>query len=219
LVAVRTRFFPQKHGFHFPNRFDLISSVRLSTGAKFGLDTILIGLCGGMCFTALDYYLLEEPCPTCATTTELSPVFLKYIRRRQRDSVPLQTLRKIWDWVWTGDDRLRELTALIEFPRLRQMLDLGNPVVLLLIRTSKMENLTRNHQVIATGYELDLEGHRAKIFLYDPNHPEQEPHLLLDLRDTSGESWIKQSTGEPLRGFFLLRYKPKTPPLPNLCYI
>ena len=97
--------------------------------------------------------------------------------------------------------------ARIEVPKLRRMLENGQPAVLLLIRVQGMNNPTMNHQVLATGYEFDRETKEMKIFLYDPNHPGEQPSICLDLKKPSAGLKLIQSTGEALRGFFVVPYK------------
>jgi regulator of RNase E activity RraA len=76
-----------------------------------------------------------------------------------------------------------------------------------------MTSPTQNHQVVATGYDLDEYNRRVTLFLYDPNHPGKEPELTVGL-DPDGDPHIEQSTGEPLRGFFVLDYGPRKRGLP-----
>jgi hypothetical protein len=49
------------------------------------------------------------------------------------------------------------------------------------------------------------------IYLYDPNHPGEEPSLSLNLANPTAGVNLTQSTGEPLRGFFVNKYQAQTP--------
>ena len=86
-------------------------------------------------------------------------------------------------------------------------------MALLIVHVEGWANPTHNHQVIAVGYDLDETTHKVNIFLYDPTHPEEESVLNMDLQDPTSK--IEQSTGETLRGFFVLNYRPRRRGLPE----
>ena len=70
--------------------------------------------------------------------------------------------------------------------------------------------LTANHQVMAYGYAED--GRGVTLRLYDPNWPDRDDvtatvHLDPALRPT----YLTQSTGEPLLGWFVAPYRPADP--------
>jgi hypothetical protein len=79
--------------------------------------------------------------------------------------------------------------------------------VLALIRAERWENLEKNHQVIARAYHYDEQSGRLKIRIYDPNHPNKEPQISINVASPKTGINAKQSTGEPLRGFFVIDYK------------
>jgi hypothetical protein len=119
-------------------------------------------------------------------------------------------------WVLKSDSEISRLTAWREFPRLRQKLDAGKPAVLLLVRTHGLQNPTLNHQVAALGYQLDPKTRAAEIYIYDPNHPGQDRTLTMNLASAAGDWDLKIDGDEPLRGFFLQNYRPKSPPKPGI---
>ncbi|HEY3335208.1 MAG TPA: hypothetical protein VGK16_08235, partial [Candidatus Limnocylindrales bacterium] len=100
-----------------------------------------------------------------------------------------------------------------EWPRIRSEIDAGHPAVTGLIRASGSSPwiLTRNHQVLAFAYEDT--GETVTIHVYDPNHPARDD-VTLDLAIAAaapGVPWrdriaLRQSTGEPLLGFFRQPY-------------
>ena len=94
---------------------------------------------------------------------------------------------------------------------LRTRIDRGDPAVLALIREDLHGNPTENHQVVAVGYELNDLDRTLTIELYDPNHPGKTPSLTADFSNPSGGIDASQSTGEPLRGFFVIDYRKQTP--------
>jgi len=207
MPAVRTPFSPTLKGLHFVNSFNLLPQRRLPKIGALNLDALkIIGLCGGMCFAALDYFHSGRAVPEILQVSDLSPTLLRYLKRRQSDSVPLSALLKLSRWVLKDDLQVGLLTVGREVPLLKQKLDQGQPVVLLLVCTRGTENPTLNHQVVATGYDFDPAAQKFKIFLYDPNHPGVEPSLTLSLADPAGGIHLTQSTGEARRGFFVQNY-------------
>lgn len=208
MSKVQTPFSPLSEGFRFPNYFELKLPVKfkLPLAGTVDLNDVVFGLCGGMCFAALDYYITKKyPLPEYTSPKEIDSRLLVYLCERQIDSLQLPVLIKIIDWMASGNDVLAGRMLKNEIPRLRRMLDRGEPAVLCLIRTQGFANPTLNHQVLATGYEFDENASTISITLYDPNHPGETPTITarLDRKDFL----IQQSTGEALRAFFLVPYR------------
>jgi hypothetical protein len=67
------------------------------------------------------------------------------------------------------------------------------------------------NKVTAVGYDFDADTKAMAIYLYDPNHPGEEPTLTLNLANPASGHNLSQSTGEPLRGFFVINYQPQAP--------
>lgn len=62
--------------------------------------------------------------------------------------------------------------------------------------------LTRNHQVLAYGYELD--GERLVVRIYDPNWPDDDSvALVVDGVVDPASATLTQSTGEAIAAFFV----------------
>jgi len=99
-----------------------------------------------------------------------------------------------------------------EIPKLRKQIDLSRPVVLALIRTKGITDPTKNHQVVAIGYDYEPTTKDMMVYLYDPNHPGEQPTLSMNLSKPSQGIGLSQSSGEPIRGFFFIDYEPQTPP-------
>ncbi len=209
-------FTPQVNGLKFANHFELVNLMKVSLPLfqtrPISLGRIVYGLCGGMCFTALDYYTAGRSIPGIANMKEISWRLFWYLWLRQLNSMHIGMLFKVFSWMFSSDRSLAKQVAWVEIPRLRRSLDAGQPAVLTLIRVKGLSNPTRNHQVAATGYELDAGIHKMTIYLYDPNHPCEEPTLSLDLSHPEQGIELEQSTGEALRGFFVIEYKPHIPP-------
>lgn len=209
----KTAFIPQEHGLRFVNSFafPFSTTFQLPFSGAVDLGDIIYGLCGGMCFTALDYFNLGKPVPEVDSVEELSTNYLLYLWNRQLDSFGLLTIPKVIEWMIRNDIDVAKRTARYEVPKLRRRIDKGEPVVLALIRTEHGDSPTKNHQVLATGYTIN-DDKRMLIDLYDPNHPGKNPQLSIDLSRPSLGLDASQTTGEPLRGFFMIKYWLESPP-------
>lgn len=200
-------------GFRFPNRYLQPLKLPLWRSSKWG--PIVYGLCGGMCYAALDYYHAGLLVPTRTTVPQPGDALYRYLWKRQMDSLhlPAGALR-ILRWMFRGDEIIVRTTVQQEFPRLRDSIARAQPPVLLLVQARSWEDPTRNHQVVAVGYDLDDVAQRATVFLYDPNHPGEESTLHLELGSPFGMSM--QSMGEIPRGFFVQDYRPRKKGLKDL---
>lgn len=208
MAKVQTSFKPVLNGFQFVNRFEIKFPVKynLPLVGKLDLSDVVFGLCGGMSFAALDYYHLGKSVPTFTKVEEIDGRLFAYLSQRQLDSLQISTLLRVIEWMMLENAELNGRMTRYEIPKLRRSLDQGEPVVMLLIRVQGLSNPTSNHQVVATGYELSQDGKSIQILLYDPNHPGEQPSITAGLNKTGFT--ISQSTGEGLRGFFCLPYKP-----------
>ena len=212
MARADTAFEPRRHGFQFVNRFVLAPAITLPGGKHIRLGERVVGLCGGMCYAALDYYHAGRPVPTCSEPPEPGTPLFRYLLQRQiatlaNPGVPL----KLVSWMLRDDQRLAQRTARNEFPKARRHLDAGEPVVVLLVRTASVRRLEENHQVVVSGYAYDDVTDRLTLSVYDPNHPHpaREVEIAMTLPKDGVEQALQQSTGERLRGFFLLAYRPR----------
>jgi hypothetical protein len=207
----KTSFDNQNHGFHFGNRFEFpdVLNVRLSF---LKLTDIVYGLCGGMSFAAIDYYKLGLPVPDFDQPEEISVKLFRYLWNRQLDSLRGGTLRKLVRCMLRSDAGLAKAVISEEIPKLRNLIDQGTPAVLALVRVKGLNDPTRNHQVLVTGYDYDPQTRQMTLSLYDPNHPRREPKITFNMANPDRGIQITQSTGEALRGFFLINYNTETPP-------
>jgi hypothetical protein len=209
-----TPFKAQEQGFKFINRFELPfpSTIPLPIFGQVDLKSIVYGLCGGMCFAALDYFNAQKLVPPYDRPEELPFDYELYLWDRQIDSMIPLTIPTVIEWMLLDDLDVATRCARFEVPKLRRSLDQGNPAVLALIRARHLESPTENHQVLATGYDFDEAGKQMKIYLYEPNHPGAVPTIDLSVARPSQGIQISQSTGEPLRGFFVIQYRFHEPP-------
>lgn len=217
--GVRTGFRPEEHGFRFANRFAWpgVGRAWVLAGATLrhvGINTTVLGLCGGMCLTALDLYYAGRAVPDGAAPPAPGSALFRYLVRRQIDSYAgLRVPARVLTWMWRRDARL-DRYSVAEFLHLRAQLNGGTPTPLVPVRARGISDPTVNHQVLAVGYAWEPLTRRATIHLYDPNHPLMEPTLSFTVVPGERIMALRQSTGETVRGFFLGRYRHRRAHLP-----
>ncbi len=211
MAQAQTKFVPAENGFPFVNRFEFKLPLKftLPLAGTIDLNEVVLGLCGGMCFAALDNFYAGKAPTAAASPQELDPKTLIYLADRQIDSLKITTLIKFIEWMLIDQAEIGARMLRSEIPRLRRMLDKGDPAVLGLVRVQGLGDPTHNHQVLAVAYSLDDATREMQISLYDPNHPGQTPTLRLNLGQTGPGFAVTQSTGEALRGFFIIPYQAK----------
>jgi hypothetical protein len=208
--------FTASQGFHFANAFALPLGI--------ARDAFVYGLCGGMCFAALDYYYSGQRIPPLTEAPPTGSPLYRFLLRRQIDSISqLSVLSRLGLWMLARNERVAAWTVGVQAPRILYALDRGEPVVLMVLRdVSHDDEDTRtcarrrgpaspfiNHQVVATGHGRGADG-GIVIALYDPNYPNVEPTLLVT--ESEGGVRVLQSTGELVRGFFAQTYRPMKVP-------
>ena len=99
-----------------------------------------------------------------------------------------------------------------EIPKVRSDIDQKKPTVLALVRVKGISDPTKNHQVLAIGYEFDEGAEMMTVNIYDPNYPKQQQALTMDLSDPGKGIDLQHSSDGTQRGFFKLDYKQETPP-------
>jgi hypothetical protein len=207
----RTAFHPQQDGFKFINRFDFPDFFQLKLPfirfAPISLGELVYGLCGGMCFAALDYFHAKLPIPSFTDVDEVSLKLFRYLWERQLSSLSANVVHKVFKWMVIDDNTVARTVNQWEIPKLRGQIDLSTPAVIALIRTKGFGDPIKNHQVIACGYDFEPTTKDMKVYIYDPNHPGEQPTLSMNLSKPSQGIGLAQSTGEPTRGFFLLDYE------------
>lgn len=209
-----TDFDPEVHGFAFTNDFrnDFIREFDVRTG----------GLCGGMVYTALDYFHADMPIPRQTYRPAVNTRLHDYIYDRQVHSLvdngdKWAELHTNWGGVrnseffnWGlqgfGGGRLEELRAKI---------DRGEPVPLGLWHYG--DEPGGDHQVLAIGYDTgryrgDLGRYREelRIFVYDPNHPGETKVLEPDL---ARQGYRYADANKLWLTYFVdYKYRPRRPP-------
>lgn len=204
-------FAPSTHGFPFPNAWPDGMPV-LDVPTPFGrvpVGNARAGVCGGMVFAALDLFSYRLPVPR-----EPTPEVFRYLVRRLFDSwdLPFGGLRY---YTWQARPRLARLTVEEEWPRVRAVLDAGQPAPLGLVQVHSLDprQIGRNHQVLAYGYGVS--GGAVSLRVYDPNYPNDDGlTLTFDAVTAAVERPVVHGIeGPTVRGFFLTEYrKPLAPP-------
>jgi hypothetical protein len=216
-----TTFDPAVHGFKFSNTFK--SSVDLAgiNGLRLG------GLCGGMVYSALDYYNRRMPIPKQTYRPANRAPLQSYIYKRQSMSLinnPDKWTELIvnpfglrndeffnWGLQGTKGGRIQELQALINS---------GNPAPLGLFAPGGA-GIIPHHQVLAIGYQMgrykgDLGDYKEefKIFIYDPNYPGRTMTLRADLNQKN--YYYEEAPEKRWTTYFVdKKYASATPPVIN----
>lgn len=214
MASYGTDFTPQTHGFTFANRFpyEIPNVYELPYTRPIALRDIVPGWCGGICFAALDYFTAGQPVSRVRAAEDLSPDTLTFIAERHLDSLSLPVVLKTIEWTMLEDAEISAQTSRLEIPRLRRWLRRGVPAPLMLIRRSGADAQYQNTIVLALGINLASGGRRAEIPLYDPDRPGEVPVLVMQRLRGPGRVVFSLSTGDPVRGFFLLPYMPRAVP-------
>jgi hypothetical protein len=235
----RTAFVPSINGFKFKNNFpeNLVEDELIRQG--FDISTVLIlknalfgslsvetwGLCGGMCWAALDRYYRKEDPPSDTSPPLEGPIFEELVTRQVASLKPqgppyfyyvfqklleyaalykvtnnkiLDSLISSSDWDYIGWD-----TQSKEWPKVKDTIDNGYPATLCLIRT-KSADIWKNHQVIATGYNYDDNTQKLELAIYDPNYPTNDGVIIT--MNFGKQLEASQSPGNNLYGFFVIPY-------------
>lgn len=208
----KTNFIPLKHGFHFGNNF--INKIISTSFGKIESR----GRCGGMAYASLDYFFSGIAVPSHEDKDfpngkfpTYGSLLSDYIYERTINSLFTVYSFKFFDWTIQKDNEksirksVSYKTKMEEFPKLIKSIDAGKPVVIGLIGARKASDITKNHQVVAYGYESDND--IMKIYIYDSNFPNKEIILQSKCSDCS----FKTSAGQEWRGFFVQEYHAKKP--------
>src|SRR5262249_47373443 len=146
----------------FVNSFDKPFVMNTKVG-KISMGQIA-GLCGGMTFATLDFYANNRSAPDA-----LSDPLFDYLCERQMDSLDLPGgVFRYMAWQAMPDtssmmfgkrvcEGISYSTLAGEWPKVRALLDGGHvaPLGLIKAHSYSPKDLSRNHQVLAYGYDLN----------------------------------------------------------------
>lgn len=180
------------------------------------------GWCGGMSYSAMDYYLRnwvlpcgndsnDQPQPIVQGGTVGSEWLRSYIWQRQLDS-ELANGEKFLSWIAMtalfgtyGHEWVRDQTV-SEMPTLEAKIASGTPWPIGLLGSGSSP--TASHFVVATSF--DQTGSCIyRIGVYDNRYPDQTCYIDVDL--SGSEANITESTGDAWQGLFCADYTPAQP--------
>jgi hypothetical protein len=182
-------FLPSKRGLHFPNTFPHVPHVTIPVGAvNVPIGDAANGLCGGMVYTVRDYFQAGSPPPEATAPPSSGPLYDHMVQRLYWSfEIPFGPWRYLHLMNPDLPDHETDLSRIglaphgrawemiiAEWPRIRADLDAGRlaPMALVQVKTHDAFRMGENHQILAYGYELD--GHDLKLFVYDPNSPDDD---------------------------------------------
>jgi hypothetical protein len=177
-----------------------------------------------MAFVARDYFEANRPAPSDTDAPSSDSSLYKFIVQRLLDSfnLPLgigrylELMEPSFPDASPGYGLPGRSSVMLhdEWPQIKADLDAGHPVPLGLVKviSDQPENLGKNHQVLAYGYDLD--GTSLTIWLYDPNYPNRDD-IQFQLNTANPQAPVKLTytpSTEGLFCFFRTRYTSKAPP-------
>jgi hypothetical protein len=197
-------FLPSVHGLHFANRYPSGPTLKLGVidPRWVGVGDAEAGLCGGMSWFVREWFEEGRPVPAdTAPPPNGSPLFRAIVRRQVLSLDWLRGPVRFWMAALSSPERLRERTLEVEWPRIRAEIDAGRLPMVGLVRHRGWSpfELTKDHQVLAFGYDTAGRDGPTTIRLYDPNWPNRD-----DVSITLMRGGLLQSTGEPLFGVIAL---------------
>ena len=187
------------------------------------------GRSGGMAFAALDYWFAGLPVPSHRpedfpdrAVPEDGTRLADFLHKRLFDSYATWSARQFLTWTLAEDHPtwaspgVAAMTA-EQLPRVRRSLDAGRPMVLALVGARSLDEVARNRQVVAYGYDDDGLGAGGRgpvrLFVYDSHHPDTE--VTLELEPGPGH-WQASGGDGPWRGLFVQDYVRERPPYIDL---
>jgi hypothetical protein len=179
-------FLPSRSAFHFANSF---KGLPLPDVLEKLIDTTksVHGMCGGMCFAAIDFAKAGKQPPACPPRPEGTRLYA-YLWQRQLASwgvLSTQVLRYVF-WMSLSDEQA-QAESRSEWANLRKRLRKGELTVLGLVYKDLRESLAvwDNHQVLAYGSMEQADG-SIHIRIYDPNYPKRDD-IYLDAKPVKAD--------------------------------
>jgi hypothetical protein len=197
-------FRPSIHGLHFANLFPPGPTVTLGPidPRWVGIGDASSGLCGGMSWLVRERF---EAGKAIADDREApangSPLFRTIVRRQVLSLDWMRGPLRFWIAAVRGPKAADAHTRTAALPAVQAAIDAGRLPMLGLVRHTGWSPfaLTKDHQVLAYAYATDRATGAVTIRLYDPNWPDRD-----DVTITVDAFGLRQNSGEPLQGFFVL---------------
>ena len=180
-----------------------------SVEKKLGLPN-RYGLCGGMSAAAADYFLARMPVPTDSKAPARGSALYTYLYSRQAASLgPMGAMAlKYGEWMKLSDGEVARRT-LDELPRIVEMVERGEVVVLGLVLEGAGGAPWDNHQVLA--YGVVRRGGGTDVKVYDPNYPKADDVVIRVMDDGRAARMGPGTRGRTVRGVFRMPYEPAVP--------
>jgi hypothetical protein len=228
-MTVVPGFLPSTSGFHFPNAFPHVPTLKVSVlGQDIKLGDAANGLCGGMTYAVRDLLQAGVAPPPDTSAPGSGPIF-DYLVERIFASFDLPRgvltyLHLMNSALPDGETWLSEhglaphgrswVTVKENWPRVRADVNAGrpSPLGLIQVKSADPRKLGINHQVLAYGHDTD--GTRVTLRIYDPNFPDQDDVTFsFDTGHPDLATPIERSHGDhPLYAFFRTAYRYRKPP-------
>ena len=222
-----TDFVPSEHGYSFDNRFDPTPTYLNTPLGPIKIGDASKGLCGGMVFSALDYFSAGMEIPPDEDLPANRELFAYVVKRLlQSFNLPTGPLTYIelmhprypdgkstrgrYGFIPAG--RSWRMIR-VEWPQIKLRLDAGIPcpIGLVRIKSTSLKRLGENHQVLAYGYELS--GDDLTLHLYDPNYHERDDVTLsLNIAAPDHATEVAYFRDETVYCFFMEHYDFAMPP-------
>ena len=223
-------FVPLPDGFAFTNSWPSAPAVTVPTPfGQVGIGNAANGLCGGMVYAALDYWIAKQV-PPHARQAPGTPLY-KFIVRRLIDSwhVP-GGIAEYYQWMNLPDgDLIASLlgrhvviqrgvawrTIEQQWPLVKASIDAGVPAPLgvVTVKSANVADLGKNHQVGAYAYTVS--GTEVTVAVYDPNSGQNDGVWIMFDSSAPQQATAFASNINidlPVRGFFMTAYSPVSPP-------
>lgn len=183
-------------------------------------STQVYGLCGGMAFAALDYYMARRELPKeNGPTDQLTPELRGYIWKRMKDSLSPRNVARVLAWMVVehyvplgSGKRLLLRWSKAEWKDLnRRIVENGAwPIALI----GETKDPGHNHQVLAYQRSEPAEEHGV-VYVYDMNCPGagRKISMKFDGPALEADEDCASVLRGPLRGFFCEGYSPVIPPV------
>lgn len=223
-------FLPLPNGFSFTNAWPTAPAVTVKTPfGPIGIGNAANGLCGGMVYAALDYWMAAQ-IPPGARPAPGTPLY-EFIVRRLIDSwhVPAG-IAEYFQWMNLPDADVSVSvlgksvvvqrgvawrTIEQQWPEVKASIDAGLPAPLgvVTVKSVNVADLGKNHQVGAYAYSVS--GTEVTVKVYDPNSGQNDGIWIKF--DTSAPQQATAfpsniNIAEPIRGFFMTAYTSAAPP-------
>jgi hypothetical protein len=226
-------FVPQPDAFLFTNSWPSAPAVTIPTPfGPIGVGNAANGLCGGMVYAAVDYWIAGQT-PPQERPAPGTPLY-QFIVRRLIDSWHVPTgVAEYFLWMNLPDGDLsvtmlgRQVviqrgiswrTIEQQWPLVKASIDAGvaAPLGLVTVQSANVADLGKNHQVGAYAYSVS--GAEVTVKVYDPNSGQDDGVCIRF--DTSAPQQATTFSSNinidvPVRGFFMTGYTPVSPPTPD----